>query len=167
VQCREPAAPRDAHRIHIHAPAPTGHPAVTKAAPAFAAGYGRARAMASESPATMPRASFFACLRRDSREGRDGSSDGLTVVAYGVLQQTPHVVPGFAELRGAAPRQIEQVVDSVQSIAELGTIAGRLLFPIPVLRIAPRRRQLRLGLIPGLVVFASAYFWPRRVACCF
>ena len=80
-------------------------------------------------------------------------------VPYGVLQQTPHVVPGLPELHNVAPRHVEQAVGSVQSIAELGTIAGRLLFPILVLRIASQRRLLRLGLIPGLAVFAWVYFF--------
>jgi cyanate permease len=80
-------------------------------------------------------------------------------VPYGVLQQTPHVVPGLPELRGLGARQVEQTVGSVQSIAELGTIAGRLLFPVLVTRIATQRRLLRLGLVPGLVVFAWVYFF--------
>lgn len=80
-------------------------------------------------------------------------------VPYGVLQQTPHVVPGLPELRGVAPRQVEQTVGSVQSIAELGTIVGRLLFPVLVIRIATQRRLLRLGLVPGMAVFAWVYFF--------
>lgn len=80
-------------------------------------------------------------------------------VPYGVLQQTPHIVPGLPELRGAPARQVEQTVGSVQSLAELGTIAGRLLFPVLVIRIATQRSLLRLGLVPGLVVFALVYFF--------
>jgi MFS family permease len=80
-------------------------------------------------------------------------------VPYGVLQQTPHIVPGLPELRGMAARQVEQTVGRVQSLAELGTIAGRLLFPILVLRIASQKRLLRLGLIPGLAVFACVYLF--------
>jgi cyanate permease len=80
-------------------------------------------------------------------------------VANGVLQQTPHIVPGLPELRGMAARQVEQTVGRVQSLAELGTIAGRLLFPILVVRIASQKRLLRLGLIPGLAVFACVYLF--------
>jgi hypothetical protein len=80
-------------------------------------------------------------------------------VPYGVLQQTPHVVPGLPQLRGAPTRQVEQTVGSVQSIAELGTFAGRLLFPLLVVRIATQRRLLRLGLVPGLAVFVWVYFF--------
>jgi MFS family permease len=80
-------------------------------------------------------------------------------VPYGVLQQTPHIVPGVPELHGALPRQVEQTVSGVQSLAELGTIAGRLLFPILIVRVATQRRLLRLGLVPGLAVFAWVYFF--------
>lgn len=80
-------------------------------------------------------------------------------VPYGVLQQTPHVVPGLPQLRGASTRQLEQTVGSVQSIAELGTFGGRLLFTILVVRVATQRRLLRLGLVPGLMVFSWVYFF--------
>jgi len=80
-------------------------------------------------------------------------------VPYGVLQQTPHVVPGLPQLRGAPTRQVEQTVGSVQSIAEMGTFAGRVLFTILVVRISTQRRLLRLGLVPGIVVFACVYFF--------
>jgi hypothetical protein len=80
-------------------------------------------------------------------------------VPYGVLQQTPHVVPGIPEMRGLPARQVEQTVGSVQALAELGTLAGRLLFAVLVIRIATQRRLLRIGLIPGLAVFAWVYFF--------
>jgi MFS family permease len=80
-------------------------------------------------------------------------------VPYGALQQTPHVVPGLPELRGLPARQVELAVGSVQSLAELGTLVGRLLFPVLVLRIATQQRLLRLGLVPGLAVFVWVYFF--------
>ena len=83
----------------------------------------------------------------------------LYAVPYGVLQQTPHVVPGLPEMRGLPARQVEQTVGGVQFIAELGTIAGRLLFPLLVIRIASQTRLLRLFVIPALGVFAWVYFF--------
>jgi MFS family permease len=83
----------------------------------------------------------------------------LYAVPYGVLQQTPHVVPGLPEMRSLPVRQVEQTVGGVQFIAELGTTAGRLLFPLLVIRIASQRRLLRLFLVPGLAVFAWVYFF--------
>src|SRR5213080_1422779 len=38
--------------------------------------------MASASPAAMSLASFLACLRRDSREGRAGSFDVVTEISF-------------------------------------------------------------------------------------
>jgi MFS family permease len=83
----------------------------------------------------------------------------LYAVPYGVLQQTPHIVPGLPGMRGLPARQVEQTVGSVQVIAELGTIAGRLLFPLLVIRIASQRRLLRLFLVPALAVFVWVYFF--------
>jgi hypothetical protein len=48
---------------------------------------------------------------------------------------------------------------ALEMVFELGTIAGRLLFPLLVLRVATQRRLLRLGLIPALAVFAWVYFF--------
>lgn len=83
----------------------------------------------------------------------------LYAVPYGVLQQTPHVVPGLPEMRGLPSRQVEQTVGGVQFVAELGTIAGRLLFPLLVIRIVSQRRLLRLFLVPALAVFTWVYFF--------
>jgi sugar phosphate permease len=47
----------------------------------------------------------------------------------------------------------------VQLVQELGSLAGRLLFAVHVVRIVTQRRLLRLFLIPGLVVFAFVYFF--------
>lgn len=80
-------------------------------------------------------------------------------VAYGVLQQTPHVVPGLPEMRGLVARHVEQTVGGVQFIAELGTIAGRLLFPVLVIRIVSQRHLLRTFLVPAMAVFAWVYFF--------
>jgi MFS family permease len=81
----------------------------------------------------------------------------LYAIAYGVLQQTPRMVPGLPEVRSLAPRQIEQSVGSVQFIGELGTLAGRLLFAVLIVRIVSQKRFLRILLVPGLVVFSLVY----------
>jgi sugar phosphate permease len=69
------------------------------------------------------------------------------------------MVPGLPELRGLAPRVVEQTVSRVQLFQELGTIAGRLLFAFLIVRIASQRRLLRIFLLPGLVVFSWVYFF--------
>jgi Major Facilitator Superfamily len=80
-------------------------------------------------------------------------------LASGVIQQTARIVPGLPEVQSLAPRVVEQTVSSVQMFQELGTIAGRLLFAVLVVRIATQKRLLRVFLIPGLVVFSSVYFF--------
>jgi hypothetical protein len=80
-------------------------------------------------------------------------------LASGVILQTPRMVPGLPDVRGLAPRQVEQTVSGVQLYQELGTIAGRLLFAFLVVRIVSQRRLLRVFLVPGLLVFSSVYFF--------
>jgi MFS family permease len=80
-------------------------------------------------------------------------------IPYGVLQHTPRMVPGLSEVRSLTPRQVEQTVGSVQFVAELGTLAGRLLFAVLVARIATQRLFLRIFLVPGLLAFSWVYFF--------
>ena len=80
-------------------------------------------------------------------------------IAYGVIQQTPRLVPGLPEVRGLPSRQVEQAVSGVQLVQELGTLAGRLLFAVLVVRIATQRRLLRVFLVPGPFVFSFVYFF--------
>jgi sugar phosphate permease len=80
-------------------------------------------------------------------------------LASGVILQTPRMVPGLPEVRNLAPRLVEQTVSGVQLFQELGTIFGRLLFALLVVRIATQRRLLRVFLIPGLIVFSWVYFF--------
>jgi nitrate/nitrite transporter NarK len=78
-------------------------------------------------------------------------------IAFGVIEQTPRIVPGLPELRGVAARYVEQAVGTVQFTSQAGTMAGRLLFALLAVRIASRRRLLRLFLVPGLIVFFVVY----------
>jgi MFS family permease len=80
-------------------------------------------------------------------------------LASGVILHTPRMVPGLPVVRSMLGRRMEQAVSSVQLFQELGTIAGRLLFALLVVRIATQRRLLRIFLVPGLAVFAWVYFF--------
>jgi hypothetical protein len=80
-------------------------------------------------------------------------------LASGVTQHTPRMVPGLPEVRSLAPRQVEQAVSGVQLFQELGTIAGRLLFAVLVVRIVAQQSLLRIFLVPGLIVFSCVYFF--------
>ena len=85
----------------------------------------------------------------------------LMACAYGlvsgVLQQTPRVVPGLAEVRELTPRAIEQAVGRVQFTGELGVIAGRLLFAFLVVRVVQQRRLIALFLVPALPLIPLIY----------
>ena len=81
----------------------------------------------------------------------------LYAIAFGVVQQTPHMVPGLPGVRGLGARQVEQAVGSVQFIAEVGTFAGRLLFAVLIVRIVSHRRFLRTLLVLGLLTFVPVY----------
>jgi len=80
-------------------------------------------------------------------------------IPFGVLQQTPRIVPGLPDVHGLTPRQLEQTVGGVQFIGELGTLAGRMLFGFLVVRISSQRRLLRVFLMPGVIAFSSVYFY--------
>lgn len=80
-------------------------------------------------------------------------------LASGVILHTPRIVPGLPQLHGMSARRVEQTISSVQLFQELGTIVGRFLFAVLVIRIATQRRLLRIFLIPGLAVFAWVYFF--------
>jgi len=77
---------------------------------------------------------------------------------YGAIQQTPRIVPGLAELRGASPRHVEQTVTTVQLVQELGGLSGRLLFSFLVVGAVTRQRLLRGFLVPAALAFAWLYF---------
>jgi len=81
----------------------------------------------------------------------------LYAIAFGVLQQMPRVVPGIPELRGLAPRQVEQSVATVQSIGELGTLVGRIVFAFLVVHVASQRQLLRTALVLGMMAFTFVY----------
>jgi MFS family permease len=83
----------------------------------------------------------------------------IFAIAYGVFQQMPRIVPGLPEVRALAPRQVEQTVSGVQFVQELGSLAGRLLFALLVVRIVTQRRLLRIFLVPALFVFSFVYFF--------
>jgi hypothetical protein len=79
-------------------------------------------------------------------------------VPYGALQHVPRIVPGILGRTAPSPREVQQAVSAVFVVQELGSIAGRVLFAAAVVRIASRRRLLRLFLGPCLIACASLAF---------
>ncbi|MEO6528177.1 MAG: MFS transporter [Gemmatimonadaceae bacterium] len=70
-------------------------------------------------------------------------------IPYGALQQTPRVVPGLIWLQGLGPRQIEQAVSRMFLVQELGSVVGRVLFAVLVVRVVQSKRLLQLFLMPA------------------
>jgi len=82
----------------------------------------------------------------------------LLAIPYGALQQTPRVVPGLAWLQGLGPRQIEQAVSRLFLVQELGSVTGRVIFALLVVRVVRRQRLLRLFLVPAAILLPWLFF---------
>ena len=83
----------------------------------------------------------------------------LLAVPYGALQHTPRIVPGLAQVHNLGPRQVQQTVSTVFVIQELGSVTGRLVFALLVIRIVRRQRLLRVFLVPAVVLFPLLFFF--------
>ncbi|MEQ9409441.1 MAG: MFS transporter [Fuerstiella sp.] len=90
--------------------------------------------------------------------------------AFGALQHTPRIVPSLPQVKQmtagkAIPDQKrieQQVAATVNGYQEFGGLAGRFLLAYLAVRIASRRRLLRLFQIPGLILIPLVYFFPAR-----
>ncbi len=80
-------------------------------------------------------------------------------LGYGALQHTVRIVPGLAEVRNLAPRQVEQTVSNVQMFQEFGSLTGRAIFALLVVRVVTQRRRLRIGLGPMLIAISWLFFY--------
>jgi len=85
--------------------------------------------------------------------------------AFGAIQQLPQIVPGLVHLDqslAASQRQsiIQSTVAGVQTLQEVGGLVGRIILAFLAIRIASRRKLLRVFLIPGLVVVPLVFFYP-------
>jgi MFS family permease len=106
--------------------------------------------------------SLFAPAYRRSTIVSAALSACAFAIAYGVLQQTPRMVPGLPHIRVMAAQQQEQTVSAVHLFTDLGNVAGRWLFALLVVRMLDQRRLLRTFLIPGLVTIPVVYFVAAR-----
>jgi len=80
-------------------------------------------------------------------------------LGYGALQHTVRIVPGLAEVRSLAPRQVEQTVSNVQMFQEFGSLTGRAIFALLLVRVVTQRRRLRIGLGPMLIAVSWLFFY--------
>jgi MFS family permease len=77
--------------------------------------------------------------------------------AFGAIQHMPRIVPGLAEVRELARPAQEKVVSAVQGFQEVGGLVGRVLLALLAVRIAGRRRLLRVFQVPGLVLLPLVF----------
>lgn len=82
----------------------------------------------------------------------------VLAIQYGAMQQTPRVVPGLAWLQGLGPREIEQAVSRLYLVQELGSVTGRVMFALLVVRVVRRQRLLRLFLVPISILLPCLFF---------
>jgi MFS family permease len=80
-------------------------------------------------------------------------------LGYGALQHTVRIVPGLAEVRNLAPRQVEQTVSNVQMFQELGSLTGRAIFALLIVRVVTQRSRLRICFVPELIAVSWLFFY--------
>jgi MFS family permease len=77
--------------------------------------------------------------------------------AFGAIQHMPRIVPGLAEVRELARPAQEKVVSAVQGYQEVGGLVGRVALAFLAVRIAGRRRLLRVFQLPGLLLLPLVF----------
>ena len=77
--------------------------------------------------------------------------------AFGAIQQATRIVPGLEEVRSLPRAAVEQTVSAVQTFQEIGGLTGRILMAFLAIRIASRRKLVRLFQVPGLAIVALVF----------
>ncbi len=80
--------------------------------------------------------------------------------AFGAIQQLPQIVPGLSGVRDLARPAQQTVIGTVQTIQELGGLAGRFLLAFLAIRILSRRKLLRVFQVPGLILVPLVFLYP-------
>lgn len=85
--------------------------------------------------------------------------------AFGAIQQLPQIVPALVQVdSGLTPPERQKIVQStvagVQTLQELGGLAGRFLLAFLAIRIVSRRKLLRVFQIPGLFIVPLVFLYP-------
>jgi len=85
--------------------------------------------------------------------------------AFGAIQQLPQIVPALVKVDPSVPapqrqKVVQSTVAGVQTIQEMGGLAGRMLLAFLAVRIVSRRSLLRVFQIPGLIVLPFVFFYP-------
>jgi len=85
--------------------------------------------------------------------------------AFGAIQQIPQIVPGLPQVvektqeKPVPERKAieQQTAASVTKVQEIGGLVGRVLLAVLAVRIASRRKLLRLFQLPGLIVMPIVF----------
>ena len=85
--------------------------------------------------------------------------------AFGAIQQLPQIVPALVQVDSSVPppeRQkiVQSTVAGIQTLQELGGLAGRFLLAFLAIRIISRRKLLRIFQIPGLIILPLVFIYP-------
>jgi len=85
--------------------------------------------------------------------------------AFGAIQQLPQIVPALVPVDSSVPpperqKLVQSTVAGVQTLQELGGLAGRFLLAFLAIRIVSRRKLLRIFQIPGLIIVPLVFLYP-------
>jgi len=82
--------------------------------------------------------------------------------AFGAIQHLPRIVPGLPGVRELPRAGQEKAISLVQTFQEVGGLTGRFLLAYLALRIAARRKLLRVFQVPGLILIPLVFLFPAR-----
>jgi nitrate/nitrite transporter NarK len=85
--------------------------------------------------------------------------------AFGAIQQLPQIVPALVppDPSMAPPQRqalVQGTVAGVQTIQEAGGLVGRFILAFLAVRIASRRKLLRIFQVPGLILVPLVFLFP-------
>ena len=78
--------------------------------------------------------------------------------SFGANLQVPRIVPGLPEVQAMTRVAREQTIGLVQSLQELGGLAGRIALAFLAVRVVSRRRLIRAFIVPGVAIMPVVFF---------
>ncbi len=109
---------------------------------------------------TLRRPSFAALFTPEFRRTTIVTTVMMAAVyatAFGAIQQMPRVVPGLEQVRSLPRTAQEQTISGVQSLQEMGGLAGRVLLAFLAAVIVSRRKLLHVFQFPGIVLLPLVF----------
>lgn len=82
--------------------------------------------------------------------------------AFGAIQQLPQIVPGLPTVSELAKPEQQKIIAGVQSWQEIGGLVGRCLLAFLAVRIASRRKLLRIFQAPGILIIPLVFLIPAQ-----